>query len=92
MAGIDLPVGSYFFDFHSFYPDIPVDYTPPAKDARIPDTRNTLLWMEDVLLEKGKQTVIPVQAPLSSGDYVILIRGVAPDGQVLSATSRFSVE
>lgn len=92
MAGIDLPVGSYFFDFHSFYPDIPVNYAPPARDARIPDTRNTLLWMEDVLLEKGKQTVIPVQAPLSPGEYVILIRGVAPDGQVLSATSRFSVE
>ncbi len=97
MAGIDLPDGSYFFDYQSFYPglheaDLAVTNQGDPISGRIPDTRNTFCWKDDLLLKKGTLLEIPVLAPETPGEYVILLRGVDPLGKVLSATSRFKVE
>jgi hypothetical protein len=93
MAGIDLPEGSYFFDYNSFYPreEQPAD-TEPQGSGRIPDTRNTFYWEDHLLLKKGESLEIPFKAPEVAGEYVILVRGTDPDGQVLSARARFRVE
>jgi hypothetical protein len=92
MAGIDLPSGSYFFDYQSFHPKLHPVKAPSVQDGRIPDTRNTLFWAGNLILEQGKQMEIPFQAPGSSGNYVVLVRGVSPNGEVYSATAKFSVE
>ncbi len=92
MAGVDLPAGSYFFDYQSFHPMASFEDAPPVMDGRIPDTRNTYLWDGGLILEQGKQIEIPFRAPSTSGNYVILVRGVSPDGEVYSATAEFSVE
>jgi hypothetical protein len=92
MAGIDLPKGSYFFDYQSFNPPAGGSIQPPAPDTRVPDTRNTIFWSGYQLLEKGSQVEIPFTAPTSPGNYVILLRGVSRNGEVFSASSTFRVE
>jgi hypothetical protein len=97
MAGIDLPEGSYFFDYQLFYPQPEAaNRAAPGEDdklsGRVPDTRNTIFWRGDFQLKKGDSLEIPFRAPELPGDYVILVRGVDPLGEVLSATVRFRVE
>ena len=92
MAGIDLPKGSYFFDYQSFHSDIPTKEPLRVRDGRVPDTRNTILWEGDLLLEKNTPLEIPFRAPATSGKYVVLVRGVSPGGEVFSASTQFSVE
>jgi len=92
MAGIDLPPGSYFFDYQSFYPEDKGFVVSPTAGDRIPDMRNTVFWMNDVII--GKETVneVTFRAPSIPGNYVILVRGVAPNGDLLSATTPFEVQ
>jgi hypothetical protein len=92
MAGIDLPPGSYFFDFQSFNREDAGFAVSPAPGDRIPDMRNTVFWKNDVIIGKERVNELTFKAPSNPGQYVILVRGVAPNGEVLSATSRFKVE
>ncbi len=92
MAGIDLPPGSYFFDFQSYAPEDKGFEASPALGDRIPDMRNTVFWKNDVLIGKERVNELRFNAPSTPGQYVILVRGVAPNGEVFSATSRFQVE
>lgn len=92
MAGIDLPPGSYFFDFQSFTHEDEGLEISPAPGDRIPDMRNTVFWKNDVILESEGVSELSFKAPSNPGQYVILVRGVAPNGEILSATSKFQVE
>jgi len=92
MAGIDLAENSYFFDYQ-LIKDQEIESVPVyAPGDHVPDSRNTVLWMDDVLLERGSTREISFKAPATPGDYVILIRGLAHQGSVISATARFTVE
>lgn len=97
MAGIDLPEGSYFFDYESFYPqpgeaELATLSQSGQISKRIPDTRNTIYWKADLRLKKGNDLELAFKAPENPGEYVILVRGVDPNGEVLSTTARFRVE
>jgi hypothetical protein len=92
MAGIDLPAGSYFFDYLALHPVDKVIERTPAPGDQLPDTRNTLLWIADLKLEKGKTEEIVFKAPAYPGEYIVLVRCMAGPGEVLSATARFVVE
>jgi len=92
MAGIDLPVGSYFFDYQSFHPLLPQIDPLPVLQERVPDTRNTLLWFSKLILQQGRQVEIPFRVPKGKGNYVVLVRAVSPNGEVFAATSEFSVK
>jgi hypothetical protein len=97
LAGIDLPEGSYFFDYQSLYPrnasrQIQLDRLKKAASGRIPDTRNTIYWTSDLQLRKGNALEISFRAPEMPGEYVILVRGVDRQGEVLTATARFRVD
>jgi hypothetical protein len=92
MAGIDLPEGSYFFDYQSFTPKVPFTNPPLIQENRVPDTRNTLYWSGELLLEEGSLLEIPFQAPKAPGDYVVWLRGVTPGGELFSASTQFRVE
>jgi hypothetical protein len=92
MAGVDLPAGSYFFDYVGFHPgpddSLPGETTP---DDRIPDTRNTLLWMDDLDLSDNGSGSVQFNASTSKGEYLILVRGVSGDGNILVGEGRFEV-
>jgi hypothetical protein len=92
MAGIDLPQGSYFFDFQTLEP-LTMEVTEvPERGERMPDTRNTLLWLDDVNVEKGSPVEFRCIMPDQPGDYLVLVRGVTRTGEVQAATARFRVE
>jgi len=92
MAGIDLPTGSYFFDYESSSSEQSRMDPLPVFEERVPDTRNTILWLPELLLQKGEQVEIPFRAPANPGSYQILVRTVSPDGEVFAASSEFTVE
>jgi len=97
LAGIDLPEGSYFFDYQSFYPNQESGQTQwermkEAASGRVPDTRNTIYWTGALQLQRGRALEIPFRAPETPGEYVVLVRGVDPQGEVLAATARFRVD
>lgn len=92
MAGIDLPEGSYFFDYQSFSQYVPFNSPPKVQGSRVPDTRNTQYWSGELLLEQGSMTEISFRAPHAPGNYVVLLRGVSPDGEIFSASAPFRVE
>jgi hypothetical protein len=92
MAGIDLPEGGYFFDFLSFSPKVETYVALPSPGDRIPDLRNTILWVADLKVRKDQPGELRFSAPATPGDYVVLVRAVAPDGELWSASSLFSVE
>ena len=92
MAGIDLPKGSYFFDYQSFHPEVKPVETLPALDARVPDTRNTLLWTGGLNLEQDTQKELSFRAPEHAGSYIVLVRGVLPSGELYLAKTKFRVE
>ncbi len=92
MAGIDLPDHSYFFDFQTIQPSEIIEIPEYKPGDHVPDSRNTLIWLDDVLLKKGSTEEITFKAPQSPGDYVILVRGLAHQGTVVSATASFVVE
>lgn len=92
MAGIDLPPSSYFFDYQSFHPLSPPVDASPVLGERVPDTRNTQLWAPDLLLQRGEQLELPLQAPSASGNYVVLVRALSPDGEVIAASAEFKVK
>lgn len=92
MAGIDLPRGSYFFDYQSFHTSLPPIDPSPDLEARIPDTRNTLFWSSALNLQKEKPLELSFRAPTSTGTYVVLVRAVLPDGQIAASSTEFHVE
>ncbi len=92
MAGIDLPNGSYFFDYQSFHPGDPVIELETEQDGRIPDTRNTLYWQGDIIVEPGNPKEITFPAPTHPGRYLVLFRGMLEGGELYSASGIFEVE
>jgi hypothetical protein len=92
MAGIDLPNGSYFFDYQSFHPDDPVMLPATDQEGRIPDTRNTFFWQGDLALEPGIRKEITFPAPSHPGRYMVQVRGMLPGGELFSASTVFEVE
>jgi len=92
LASIRLPEGSYFFDYLAFQPaSIPqgARYSGPGK---IPDTRNTLFWMDQIELHKGTSQKVSFQRASIPGRYLILFRGVSSDGDIVYGIDHFNVE
>lgn len=115
MAAVDLPEGSYFFDYQAFHPgspgehsvaaeNIPVTGLPPSDRIpdtrnsvsetvdRIPDTRNTLLWIDKITLSSEETTTLQFPASSQSGEYIVLVRGLSPGGEIVYGRSSFKVE
>ncbi len=111
MAAIDLPEGSYFFDYQAFHPasgedpdSIPLNVNEagyrsrpiPAEETggreRIPDTRNSLLWIESLNLRPNEKIDLKVRASSSAGEYLVLVRGVNSRGGPVCAWTTFRVD
>jgi hypothetical protein len=92
IASIKLPEGSYFFDYMSVQTEkLPqrARYPGPGK---IPDMRNTLCWKEHLELHKSRPNRVSFQAAFVPGSYVILFRGISPEGDRVFGTQYFLVE
>ncbi len=91
-AGMKLSEGSYFFDYTTLHPPM-VPQGPRYKGgSRIPDTRNTLLWMDHLELHMGSSCKVSFQAASVPGNYLILFRGVSSEGEIVHGMNSFRVE
>jgi len=91
LAGIKLQEGSYFFDYAFFQQS----FTPHARElgpGKIPDTRNTLFWMDHFELQRDSSSKVSFQAASVPGTYIILVRGVSANGNIVHGLSSFEVE
>jgi len=101
MAAIDLPSGSYFFDYQAFHPGNPqsqysfpesIPETGNNPSDRIPDTRNTLLWVDKISFGPEEVKTVRFPASAQAGEYTILLRGVSPSGEIICGKSTFKVK
>jgi hypothetical protein len=91
MAGIDLPENSFFIDYLAMHPPARTDLELARSGDRMPDTRNTLLWLPEVVLEKASPFKISFTAPDYPGEYVVLFRGHGPSGELMVAETTFEL-
>ena len=61
-------------------------------DQRIPDTRNTLLWIDRLEIPQAGVKSLKFRAASAEGDYLILLRGVDPEGNPVEIRTGFRVE
>jgi len=93
MAAVDLPAGSYFFDYQAFHPgsnDAQISNTKTVD--RVPDTRNTLLWIDDLVLHANEINTLQFPAASDKGEYHILVRGISNCGDIISGVGKFTVK
>ena len=92
LAGMKLPEGSYFFDYTTLHPPLLPQGPRYKGGSKIPDTRNTLLWMDHLELDKSNSSKVSFQAASNPGNYLILFRGVSSEGEIVYGMNRFRVE
>jgi len=92
LAGIKLPVGSYFFDYTTLQPPLLPQLPRYSGPGRIPDIRNTLFWKDHMELKKDTADKISFRAASVPGEYLILFRGVSPDGTLVHGWKQIQVE
>jgi len=101
MAAVDLPEESYFFDYQAFHPGNQLAFpfgTQPSQTItympmnRMPDIRNTQLWIDKINLDSTEKKTLRFQASMSPGTYHVLIRGVSSGGDIGCGVSTFKVE
>jgi len=91
MAGIDLPENSFFIDYQAMHPSLSASQDHIFQGDRVPDTRNTFLWVADLKIEKGNSTKISFVAPDYPGDYLVLFRGQDAGGELVVAETKFKI-
>ncbi len=92
LAGMKLQEGSYFFDYTTLHPPLLPQGPRYKGGSKIPDTRNTLLWMDHLELHKNTPCKISFQAASIPGNYLILFRGVSSEGEIVHGMNSFRVE
>ncbi len=94
-GGVDLPGNSFFFTYRSFETQDEIvfpDYNEKQGTGRIADVRNTLYWLPDVDIndETGRQfDFFTSDIP---GEYMIIVRGINGNGEIVQGQCDFVVE
>ncbi|MDL2222131.1 hypothetical protein LJC35_06225 [Parabacteroides sp. OttesenSCG-928-N08] len=69
------------------------DYTAPEQQAtRLPDYRNTLLWMPEVATDGQSSITIPFTTSDLPGDYIITVEGLTRSGKAIYSTELITVK
>lgn len=88
--------GSNLHKFDLFTPEIPKKYfrqvyTEESKSNRIPDYRYQLLWIPELNLNKGANTVEFYTSDVK-GDFEVVLEGFTAEGKPVSIREEFRVE
>jgi len=92
MAGIDLHENSFFIDFLAMHSPPSVVEEIVSQYDRMPDTRNTLLWIPKLQVKRDNASWISFIAPDYPGEYVVLFRGLDMLGELISAESTIYIQ
>ncbi len=94
LSGYQLSGTSYFFDFGAYSKTVlPVypDYSGGKGDLHHPDFRNTLFWEPHISTEPGETENFGFYTSDRPGEYVIVVRGISPEGEVLTGEAAFRI-
>jgi hypothetical protein len=91
LAGMKLPEGSYFFDFTALQAPMVELHPRYPGGSRIPDTRNTIFWVDHMELQQDRATKISFPAGSIPGNYLILFRGVSSNGNMVYGSNHIQV-
>ena len=92
MAVIELPPTDMFLEFDFFSSDttqLPANIELPAN---IPDTRNTVLWIDNATDIINHNRTVEFFTPDTPGEYTILIRGLQKNGEFVTGSKTIIVE
>lgn len=93
LAGIRLPENSMFLNFNGFANQPKAEeYRPESIKPHHPDYRNTLYWEPNLIARSGAEAKISFYTSDVAGEYVVLIRGISDDGNIISGSINFRVE
>ena len=93
LAGIKLPENSMFFNYDGFTPQPNTKSTLPTENKpNIPDFRNNLFWEPNLIAKGGSEVQINFNTSDVTGDYLVLIRGLSEDGNIIIGKAEFNVE
>jgi hypothetical protein len=95
IAGVDLPANSLFFDFHTFTEQDKVilpDYDKNKGDLNMPDYRSCLYWNPELIPGNDMKARLEFYTSDRKGKYLVLIRGVSDDGNIIEGKCFFKVE
>ena len=95
LAGVDLPDQAYFFGLKTLsaqenisFPDYEID----QGNLRDPDFRNCLIWLPDLTPDEDGSGEAYFYTADKKGEYLIYLRGITTDGQLLTGRSKIYVE
>ncbi len=95
LAGIDLPLDSYFFNLitltevqETIFPD----YSRGRGDLRNPDFRNCLFWDPDMHIDDQGQYKGEFFTSDRKGEYIIVVRGYTTEGQSIYGSTVINVD
>ncbi len=95
LAGVDLPGYSYFFGLRTMAVQEMISfpsYENDKGDLREPDFRNCLIWLPDLDLNEHGSANVQFYTADKKGEYLIYLRGITSDGQMVSGKSKIYVE
>jgi len=94
-AGIALPGGSTFITFtglSDLYETVFPDYEGAVRNERMPDLRNTLYWAAHYEITPENRGSFTFYTSDVTGEFMIVVRGMTSDGNVLSGSCKFIVK
>jgi hypothetical protein len=94
-AGVTLPEGSTFIRFAGLSDKqemISPDYEGVVRDERMPDLRNTLYWAAHYEITPENGGSFTFYTSDVTGEFMVIVRGMTSDGNVLSGTCEFIVK
>jgi len=92
IAGIDLPSSDMFLEFEFLTPSIAHGINPETLPLKIPDTRNTLLWIDRLQIPMSKSQTIDFYTPDIPGEYIVSLRGINVEGEVIYSSKIIVIE
>jgi hypothetical protein len=89
-AGIELPSSSVFINY-KFLSECQDFRISADKNPNHPDTRNTLLWEPDFMLQSGEVNTVCFTTSDNPGAYLAVLKVLYKNGSVLTQTHKFMV-
>lgn len=90
-AGIELSHSDMFIKYKFFTEGDDTGVSEIKKDDK-PDTRNTVLWLNDLKFSAEDTTSIDFQTPDTKGVYEVLLRGIDSKGEIVLIRNHFTVK
>jgi hypothetical protein len=94
-AGIALPPGSTFITYtglSDLQETLSPDYEGAVSNERIPDLRNTLFWSAHYKITPENGGSFAFYTSDVTGEFMVMVRGMTSDGNVLSGSCKFIVK